>query len=244
MTAGMARDRIAETPSHDGIAVRLERRLVVVSPHLDDGVFSCGEAIAESPGALVVTVFAGRPARYPALTPWDAASGFEDGDDVVSARRDEDRRAARVLGAATAWLPFCDRQYGPPEPASVVARVLRRVIEAARPTCVMIPLGLFHEDHALTHAAALLVRQDLSRLRWVGYEDAIYRQIPGIRDARLHALRAAGVPLRPLAPIGRGARLRKLEAVRCYESQLRAMASPVGLGDSDVHEPERYWALG
>jgi LmbE family N-acetylglucosaminyl deacetylase len=222
----------------------LERRLVVVSPHLDDGVFSCGEAIAESPGALLVTVMAGHPTSYSSVTPWDSASGFEPDEDVMEARRDEDRRAALVLGAATEWLPFLDRQYGPPVPAPEVARLLERVIEAARATCVLAPLGLFHDDHVLTHEAALLVRHHLSRLRWVVYEDAIYRRIPGLLDARLHALREDGIPLRKRAAGGRLARARTRTAVRCYESQLRALAGPSGLGYEDVFEPERYWVLG
>lgn len=38
-----------------------EDRLLVVSPHLDDAVLSCGCWLASRPGAAVVTVFAGRP---------------------------------------------------------------------------------------------------------------------------------------------------------------------------------------
>ena len=222
----------------------LDRRLVVVSPHIDDGVFSCGEVMAQTPGALLVTVFAGHPPTYAAVTPWDAACGFESGDDVVAARRDEDRRAAHVLGAATAWLPFRDRQYGPPVAAVVVARVLARVIEATRPTCVLVPLGLFHDDHVLTHEAALLARQSLPSLHWVAYEDAIYRELPGLRDERLHALRAAGVRFRRIALGVRSARARKRAAVLCYGSQLRALGAPTGPGYEDVFQPERYWALG
>jgi hypothetical protein len=39
-------------------------RLLVVSPHLDDAVFGCGELIASRPGATVARLFAGPPASY------------------------------------------------------------------------------------------------------------------------------------------------------------------------------------
>src|SRR4051794_24119032 len=67
--------------------------VLVVSPHLDDGVFSCGEMMADHPTAHLVTVFAGRPATAQ-LTEWDRDCGFAAGDDVVGARRDEDARSS------------------------------------------------------------------------------------------------------------------------------------------------------
>jgi hypothetical protein len=35
------------------VVMSLERRLVVVSPHCDDGVFGYGQVLAETPGAVV-----------------------------------------------------------------------------------------------------------------------------------------------------------------------------------------------
>jgi LmbE family N-acetylglucosaminyl deacetylase len=37
------------------------RNVVVFSPHCDDAVFACGQLLETHPGALVVTMFAGRP---------------------------------------------------------------------------------------------------------------------------------------------------------------------------------------
>ncbi|MGH6635951.1 MAG: hypothetical protein ACRED0_07390 [Gammaproteobacteria bacterium] len=49
--------------------------LLVVSPHCDDGVFSCGQLIEAHPGAVVATVFAGRlPPNHP-LPEWDRGAG-------------------------------------------------------------------------------------------------------------------------------------------------------------------------
>ena len=58
----------------------------VLSPHLDDAVFGCGELLAARPGSVVITIFAGAPATYETVTEWDALSGFGTGEDVVAAR--------------------------------------------------------------------------------------------------------------------------------------------------------------
>ena len=61
------------------------RRIVVVSPHLDDAVLGCSYLLAAHPGATVVTVFAGRPPEYPSpMERWDAICGFVEGDDIFS----------------------------------------------------------------------------------------------------------------------------------------------------------------
>ena len=41
------------------------QRIVVVSPHLDDAVLGCSYLLARCPGTSGVTIFAGRPSRYP-----------------------------------------------------------------------------------------------------------------------------------------------------------------------------------
>ena len=85
------------------------RRLVVVSPHFDDAVLGCGQLLSAHPGATVVTVLGGRPESYPEeVTHWDASGGFATGDDVVAARREEDRNALAVLDATSVWLEFSD----------------------------------------------------------------------------------------------------------------------------------------
>src|SRR4051812_4728612 len=80
--------------------------VMIVSPHLDDAVFGCGELLGARPGSVVVTVFAGAPPTYETVTEWDALAGFRAGDDVMAARRAEDRDALAVLGARPVWLDF------------------------------------------------------------------------------------------------------------------------------------------
>ena len=216
---------------------------VVVSPHLDDAVFGCGELLADNPGARVVTIFSGRPSRYGTPTDWDAAAGFRRGDDVVGDRRREDRRALDVLGAVPVWLSFLDRQYGPAPPLGRIVPVLRRAVEAENPANVVIPLGLWHDDHRLAHAVCRRLIAYWPHVRWLVYADAIYRRF---RDSgvsvRLQELRAAA--LHPIAINGmRPASTRKRASVACYRSQLQALGSPGRPGFADALEPEWLWWL-
>ncbi|HZS01222.1 MAG TPA: PIG-L family deacetylase [Chloroflexota bacterium] len=217
--------------------------LTVISPHLDDGVFGCGQLLATHPGSVVVTALAGRPRVYPPLTKWDAAAGFQPGDDVVALRREEDRAALRHLAARPVWLEFCDAQYDPPPAVEVLAAALAEAIGAAGLDTVVLPLGLFHSDHALTHAAALQVRQQAPHLGWWAYEEPNYRRVDGLLDERLEALRQAGIAAAPAGRSTSAGAAAKRRAAREYRSQLRALTAPGMPGYADVFAPEEYWRL-
>jgi LmbE family N-acetylglucosaminyl deacetylase len=205
-------------------------------------VFGAGELLASRPGSVVVTVFAGRPPAGTSLTPWDAAAGFAEGDDVMAARRAEDRAALGQLGARACWLRFRDAQYGGPLAADAIVGDLAAAIAAWRPLTVAVPLGLFHDDHKTTHESALRVARRRPELAWLLYADALYRRIPRLMDERLLALAATGASVEPVpAPSGHAALKRR--AVACYHSQLRALDGPGLPGTTDVFEPERYWRL-
>lgn len=216
--------------------------LVVMSPHYDDGVFACGDLLASFPGSVVVTVFGGRPAEYAALTHWDALAGFRAGEDVVAGRREEDRCALDALGARPWWLPFLDSQYGETAGTGDIRRALVAVLRAAAPGTVLFPLGLFHDDHRLAQEAVLGLMAGTRGPAWLGYEDAIYRRLPGLLDERLGQLRTAGLAPSRLSATAAAAGEAKRRAVACYASQLRALAA-LGANASDVLEPEGYWAL-
>jgi LmbE family N-acetylglucosaminyl deacetylase len=218
--------------------------IAVVSPHLDDGVFACGALLAANPGAAVVTVLAGGGARWEHVTPWDAACGFAPGDDVIAARRAEDREALSLLGATPVWLDFPDAQYGPSPPPEALRAALARALDALCPHAVYIPLGLFHGDHLLVAGAALGLVQTCPERAFHAYEDAIYRRLDGLTEAALARLRRAGivpVAMDVLAPPD--CLDRKRRAVQCYRSQLRGLATPGRLGHEDAFAPERFWRL-
>jgi LmbE family N-acetylglucosaminyl deacetylase len=215
----------------------------VVSPHCDDAVFGCTELLARHPGAVVITVFAGAPSPGLPLTRWDAQAGFGDGDDVMAARRAEDRAALAVLSARPRWLDFRDAQYGVALSPDTIADELAAAIADSDPTSVAVPLGLFHDDHKTTHEAALRAASRRPRREWLLYADVLYRRIPGLVDQRLAALASAGRVATPLRLRGATHGALKRAAVKCYPSQLRALAGPGMPDPADVFEPERYWRL-
>jgi LmbE family N-acetylglucosaminyl deacetylase len=109
------------------------------------------------------------------------------GDDVVSARREEDRAAMAFTNAKPVWLEFPDHQYlaveerpTPPE----VAPSLKKAIVDANATAVFLPMGIANPDHVLSHEAGLLARRDLMEsgpeIVWFCYEDHGYKHLPGI----------------------------------------------------------------
>ena len=218
------------------------KRLLVVSPHCDDGVFACGGLLEEHPGSIVVTICAGRPATDK-LTEWDEAGGFQAGDDVIGIRREEDRAALGLLRAQPVWLDFYDSQYKASPTTENVARALERVLREAHPDAIVFPLGLFHDDHKLAHAAALALRRRLHSFRWYAYEDAIYRRYTGLAQERLYQLYTAGWVMTPVALPASHNSMKKRSAVACYQSQLRALCTAGRPGYSDVFSPETFWRI-
>lgn len=217
--------------------------ILVVSPHCDDAVLSCGELLADRPGSVVVTLFAGRPPAGQALTEWDAAAGFREGDDVMGERRAEDHAALALLGATPVWLDFCDAQYQCSPDAETLAAALAAVMRSSGLHRIVLPLGIFHSDHILAHTAGrwALARQPAWRACF--YEDAIYRRYQGLLAARLAELKSQGLALqRRVLPVTPRPAL-KQEAVACYRSQLRALSTPGRPGHADAFAPESYWRL-
>ena len=216
--------------------------LLFLSPHLDDAVLSCGELIASRPGTTVATLFAGQPCAYGEPTSWDRDAGFSAGDDVIAARREEDRAALEILDATPLWLDFVDDQYAVPAGMNMIADALARAIEALRPDAVVFPAGLFHADHRRAHDAALIALSRFPAIEWTVYEDALYRRMDGLLAERLRLLEAIGLaPFRIDFAIAADASDRKRRAVACYRSQLKALGAR--RGHADAFAPEGYWRI-
>lgn len=217
-------------------------RYAVISPHLDDGIFGCGQLLAANPGGVVITVFAGKSPAGEALTHWDSAGGFASDSDVVALRREEDEAALAMLRARPVWLDFCDRQYcGSPTVEALASRIETELAQLQSQAVIM-PLGLHHRDHRLVHTACVRVmRRDFSRT-WFIFEDAIYRRYAGLVTQKLSELEIEGVRLKRVElPLGSAAL--KRAAVECYVSQLKALNSFGFPGYADVFEPEAYWHI-
>jgi len=139
--------------------------VTIISPHLDDAVFSCGMVIADSPGTHVITIFAGAPPPDTPAPAWDRDAGFASARQAVEARREEDRRALAVLGAEAIWLDYWDGQYGRHYRPADIASGIRRVLRIQSDGLVLAPLGLFHPDHVLVHEACRLLMEEMREMR-------------------------------------------------------------------------------
>ena len=208
-----------------GGRVTLGGQVVVVSPHLDDGVFSLGAAIAcaarTGADVTILTVLAGDPASAIPAGDWDRRAGFETAGQAARTRRVEDARASELLGAKPIWLPFSDNQY--PRGGSDTA-VRAAVVEAAGDAQVILPgFPLVHEDHLWLRR---LLDGAFPEHRTLIYAEQPYAAASGQE-------RAAPLTWRPLRASLRD-RKRKVQACRAYHSQLRL------LGDRVVSNIMRY----
>jgi LmbE family N-acetylglucosaminyl deacetylase len=224
-------------------------RIVVISPHLDDGVLGCGRLLAAHPGSVVVTAYAGAPDRYPdPMTAWDTGAGFLAGDDVLALRRREDVAALSVLRAEPRWLDFVEHQYlDRPDwvLADAITDRLHTEVSALRPTAVFAPFGIANPDHAETHVAAMQVRERLPDTAWFLYEDFGYKHIPGLLAWRVSQLFRRRVWPTPVAlDVGdpTAADTAKRNALACYRSQVRVLEADWQLAPKLV-APEQCWRL-
>ena len=223
-----------------------------VSPHLDDLALSCSTFLAGHPGSVMVTVFAGGPTSVDPLPGWDRGClVFEPGDDVVGARRDEDRRAAKVLHASTRHLDHWDYQYRDPTYgyegptsglAAAVAADLRSLVGELAVDQWLVPLGILHPDHQVTAEACLLAAGRRSNVEWLVYEELPYATVyPEERRIAMDALRHHGFSLEQLAtPCASEGQAAKRSAIECYASQMPALAGGV---DQAVATQERIHRL-
>ena len=180
----------------------------------------------------ILTVFGYGPTSNAPAGPWDTKSGYRTEAQACRARRAEDGNACRILGATPRWLDFGAEPY---ERRGTPAEILAAVTDAIQgKDAVLIPgYPLAHPDHAEL-SQLLLGGRFASRVGL--YAEQPYRFWE--RRRRDQTMRAAPVDELLTArltwvrqPVGRPERLLKLEAVRCYRSQLRQL----GLGRLGLH---------
>jgi LmbE family N-acetylglucosaminyl deacetylase len=199
----------------------LGKDVVVVSPHLDDGIFSLGAAIAHATGrgarVTVLTVLAGDPDSDRPAGEWDARAGCATAGQATRARRAEDRRACGLVGARPIWLPYSDHQY---ERGADDSTIRDDVVAAVGDAQLLLPgFPLMHEDHAWL--VGLL--QDTFDAARVGFYveqpyAARWSSEPGVGPV---GSEVAETPRRwRRAAAGAVDRLRKLRACRAYSSQI------------------------
>lgn len=205
--------------------------VLVVSPHLDDAVFSVGQFLAARPGTVVVTMLAGAPMQV-VKTQWDRDCGFIDSQQAITVRRREDRAALALLKAIPVHLDYLDCQYSPIDHRGLTT-ALANEIEKVQPKLVVGPLGLGHADHIRVRDAVLAAHRGLPL--WL-YGDLPYRiQRRRSVKAALKTIRKRGYTLEELRGVAVGVEEAKTAALACYPSQVQR----IEVGQLMV--PERFW---
>ena len=215
--------------------------VVVVSPHYDDAIFSCGELLSMLPACTVLTICTGVPENDALSTDWDRRCGFSSARQAMETRSLENEAALSVLGANGVDLGFLDSQYiaGSRLDSALLADTVTSNIEQIRPSSVIFPLGLFHKDHVHISDTFVTICSRFPGISWMLYEDIPYRNQAGRVTERLTQLIARGVPISPFGTELAGDY--KTRAVHAYQSQFRGLghqgAAPV------MHLNEKFWRL-
>jgi LmbE family N-acetylglucosaminyl deacetylase len=203
------------------VPVTRDQPVVVLSPHLDDAVFSCGQLLAAHRGSTVITALAGVPAVDAALGTWDEEVGFASSHEAVLARRSEDTAACSVVSANPVWLDGLDGGQGydlPPDHDDALAAQIVAALRGHHELPVFVPLGVKHDDHV---KVARIGRWTATEL---GLEVRCYRDLPyGVSNpdalaAAMEVLEVEGWLLEPSSE-KTGSRRKKEAALRCYASQ-------------------------
>lgn len=204
-------------------------QIAVISPHLDDAIFSLGGTIAAWTRAggrvVVVTVLANDPGVADPPSSWDCKSGFASASDAAWGRRAEDLLACSLVGAESEWLPFGDKEHA----RGGSTDDMRAAIERATADAEVVlapgyPLTQFGGDHLLVTTLVLTLRRTPPRV-------GLYVEQPYAANRVLRSLvrRAPQLPLREdaltwtrIRPSLTDWRL-KQKAIAAYESQLRSL---------------------
>jgi LmbE family N-acetylglucosaminyl deacetylase len=221
--------------------VLMARRVLVVSPHMDDAALSVGATLAHRAmrglDTEVVTVFAGpNPVPVsPAARQFHQECGL--GDDAVAVRRQEDAEAMAVLGTNPHYLPYLDAIYRRAGDGQWLCRHRRQMFELAlsreqalvteisaalaglasqiQPELVLTCTGFGnHIDHAVTRAAAQRWAT-IEKCPFLTWEDLPYML------GRPWPTRPPGRPAQSRPPAK--AWERKWAAIRAYPSQISMM---------------------
>lgn len=241
----MSSERAAPTASDPGPPLEA----LVLSPHLDDAALSCGGWIhrlaSEGRRVLVVTVFTADPPGEGWFSDLarDLHGRWQLGNDAVAVRRGEDHQALDILGADLRHLGFLDALYrrddddgegnGDPlyptleslfalphrDDRVLVHRLARAFTALPATRRVVAPLAVGnHIDHQLVRDAA---RHAFGQ-RLEYFSDFPYCRSPIVLLKGLRATfgRPAWRWRRRRERLGRSDIDRKLDAIRCYRSQL------------------------
>ncbi len=201
-------------------------RVLAISPHLDDAVFSAGGTLFEHAAAgdtvTVLTCFTGnvpQPNGFALACQLD--KGLPADVDYMALRRAEDRAACSAIGAEVIHLRLLEaphRGYGNAaalfgrrlpgdDIADTLVRQLREHVDQFEPDVLYGPFGIGnHVDHRIVRDAIEQVTDSRAVTWWEDYPYAMRGSEPSKAFCR-RALSAQGLAA-------------KIEAALCYASQL------------------------
>ena len=201
------------------------KRVLAVSPHLDDAVFSAGGTLAQHADAgdavTVLTCFTGnvaRPSGFALACQLD--KGLDETADYMALRRNEDVAACTEIGVKALHWPFLEAPHRGYESAEALfagvhvhdaiedelAPALAEVMATLQPDLVYGPWGVGnHVDHMVVRSA--LERASPKVIWW--WEDYPYAMREPEPPSGIHR-----------REIPQHYAERKIAATLCYESQL------------------------
>ena len=144
--------------------------VAVLSPHLDDVVFSCWHVLRSSLDVVVINVFTAVPAAGTEPPRWDLITGAGDPAERMRLRLEEDAAALALAGRRADNLGFVDSQYrdGPP-PGDILDAVRERLPPGAD---VLAPASIGgHSDHELVRDVGLALAGE-------GRNVSLYAELP------------------------------------------------------------------
>lgn len=238
--------------------------LLLVSPHLDDAVFSCA-ALVERPEPIdVLTVASGAP-DPPRQGWWDAQCGFASSAESIPARLAEDDAAFVGTAHHRSHLGLLELQYRPERTraeAELIAERVREWVGANPDGTVAVPAGAGCSPRLTARWRRRLLRQNCSPPQhpdhvWVrdtvlealtGTTALLYEEIPYLwgEPADAEAERAAS--RRGLSAVLFTVEVdpaQKARRIAAYASQIAEISPSHGRLDNPRTLPaeERYWLL-
>jgi LmbE family N-acetylglucosaminyl deacetylase len=216
----------AELRGHRGAplaALHQPRRVLTVAAHPDDEVLGAGGALIghfkRGDEVMALIVCSAEPIRYPDMS-------VDQGDDT--------RRAAHYLGATSSGLGFPDQRLDRGSNLELI-QALEREIAAFRPSVVYTHFwGDVNVDHARIAEAVDVAARPYS----APFVEAVYAfETPSSTE---WTASARGRAFAPTVFVDIASELdRKLDAMACYESELRPYPHPRSL--RALRERAGYW---
>lgn len=232
--------------------------ILILSPHYDDAVYSCGgmiyEFVQKGEAVVILTVMAGFP-DYPlpdSPIVRELNKRWELGDEnPVLERRKEDETAARILGTKTHFrdIPDCiyrthegkalypteDSLWGEVHPNDPAPAILAK-LDLDESRLIYAPLGAGrHVDHQIVRAWGL-------QLESAGYELRFYQDYPYMRkrEAIDEALRHFGKMQPFTVVLSEAAMQAKIAAMAAYRSQISTFWENDAAIDAEVRQTFAY----